>query len=219
MDHGFWQERWQRGEIGFHQARVNGLLSRLWPRLALPKESTVFVPLAGKSQDMAWLASEGHSVAGVELSEIAVSDFFKESGLTPERTSDGRFEISAAGRFKLYRGDFFDLTAEDLKDVAAVYDRAALIALPPAIRQRYAGAFARILPPDAVIFLISIEYPEGALSGAPFSVPQSEIEQLYGDAFDLEILERRDGLTHSENLKKRGVTWLEETAYRLKRRT
>ncbi len=218
MDRSFWQERWQRGEIGFHQARVNGLLSRLWPKLALPKDSTVFVPLAGKSQDMAWLASEGHSVIGVELSEIAVRDFFEESGLAPEVTSDGRFEISTVGPFKLYCGDFFNLTAEDLKDVTAVYDRAALIALPPEIRRRYAEALARVLPRDAVIFLISIEYPDGVLSGVPFSVSQAEIEKLYGSAFDLEILERRDGLTHSENLKKRGVTWLEETAYLLRRR-
>ncbi len=176
------------------------------------------MPLAGKSQDMGWLAGEGHPVIGVELSEIAVRDFFQESGSTPEVTSDGRFEISAAGPFKLYRGDFFELTAENLKDVAAVYDRAALIALPPEIRRRYAEALAHILPLEAVIFLIAIEYPDGALSGVPFSVPQSEIEEIYGGAFYLEILERRDGLTHSEGLKKRGVTQLEETAYLLRRR-
>lgn len=218
MEKTFWQERWQRGEIGFHQARANTLLTRFWPTLNLAPPSMVFVPLCGKSQDMAWLADQGHQVIGVELSEIAVHDYFKESGLTPEVATDGPFEVSSAGPFKIYCGDLFDLTAEQLKDVAAVYDRAALIALPPDVRLRYADAFARLLPRDAVIFVISIDYPEGALSGAPFSVPQSEIQRLYGGAFEIQILERRDGITQAENLKKRGVTQLEETVYLLRRR-
>ena len=68
----FWIERWQNGEIGFHQQAGNDLLPKHWPSLQAPSRSTVFVPLCGKSFDMVWLASQGHHVVGVELSPLAV---------------------------------------------------------------------------------------------------------------------------------------------------
>lgn len=219
MDKAFWHERWQRREIGFHQQRIHALLSRFWPQLGLPQGSAVFVPLAGKSRDMAWLATQGHRIIGVELSDVAVREFFEEAGLVPDRSSAGTFEIFSAGPFALYCGDFFELTADDLKDVVAVYDRAALIALPPQMRAAYAEALARILPREAIIFLIAIDYPEGEITGPPFAVPSDEVLRLYGDNFEIEVLESRDGLADSDNLKKRGVTRLAETAYLLRRRS
>ncbi|RUP08519.1 thiopurine S-methyltransferase [Hyphomicrobium sp.] len=219
MDKAFWHERWQRREIGFHQQRIHALLSRFWPQLGLPQGSAVFVPLAGKSRDMAWLATQGHRVIGVELSDVAVREFFEEAGLVPDRSSAGVFEIFSAGPFALYCGDFFELTADDLKDVVAVYDRAALIALPPQMRAAYAEALARILPRAAIIFLIAIDYPEGEITGPPFAVPSDEVLRLYGDNFEIEVLESRDGLADSDNLKKRGVTRLAETVYLLRRRS
>ena len=59
MDPSFWLERWQRNEIGFHNTAPHRGLQRWWPRLALPPGSRVFVPLAGKSLDMIWLAAQG----------------------------------------------------------------------------------------------------------------------------------------------------------------
>lgn len=218
MDKAFWLERWQRRDIGFHQLQIHEQLKRFWPSLNLEPESTVFVPLAGKSRDMVWLATQGHRVIGVELSDIAVREFFEEGGETPKRISAGQFEISSAGPFSIYCGDFFELPAEALKDVAAVYERAALIALPPGMRAYYAETLVRIVPRDAVIFLISVDYPEHEITGPPFSVARSEIDRLFGSAFEIEVLEARDGLAASDNLRKRGVTRLEETAYLLRRR-
>lgn len=219
MDKAFWHERWQRREIGFHQQRIHALLQRYWPKLGLPQGSAVFVPLAGKSRDMGWLATQGHHVIGVELSDVAVREFFDEGALVANRSSAGAFEIFSAGPFKLYCGDFFELTGDVLKDVVAVYDRAALIALPPQMRAAYAETLARILPREAIIFLIAIDYPEGEITGPPFSVSPDEVLRLYGDWFEIEVLESRDGLADSDNLKKRGVTRLEETAYLLRRRS
>lgn len=218
MDKAFWQERWQRHDIGFHQPHVHEQLKHLWPILKFPQGSEVFVPLAGKSRDMTWLADQGHVIIGVELSDIAVAEFFEEAELLPERTSAGAFDIFSAGPFRLYCGDFFDMPAAALSGVRAVYDRAALIALPPPLRVRYAETLSRILPRDANIFLISIEYPEHEIAGPPFSVPQQEIEKLFGAYYSIDILESRDGLAASDNLRKRGITRLEETAYVLRRR-
>ena len=217
MDRDFWEQRWQQRDIGFHQPHVHEQLKKLWPPLNLPRGSAVFVPMAGKSRDMIWLATQGHRIIGVELSDIAVREFFTEGRQTPARTSVVNFEISSAGPFSLYCGDFFDMRAEALSDVAAVYDRAALIALPATLRKRYAETLARILPRDAIIFLIGLDYPEHEISGPPFSVARQEIEQLFGETFDVAVLEARDGLAASPNLQKRGVTRLQETSYLLRR--
>ncbi len=66
----FWLERWQNHEIGFHMPQVQPALGKHWPRLNVAKGATVFVPLCGKSLDMAWLADEGYRVIGAELSEM-----------------------------------------------------------------------------------------------------------------------------------------------------
>ena len=218
MDHGFWEDRWRRGEIGFHQPHIHAQLQKFWPALGLPKGSTIFVPLSGKTRDMVWLAEQGHKVIGAELSERAVRDFFEESGLSPTITASGPFRIFKAGAFTIYQGDFFALAADALGDVAACYDRAALIALPSSMRPKYAEKLTNVLPLDAPILAITIEYPEGEIQGPPFSVIGEEVRALYGDKFEIEILEERDGLAESDNLKKRGVTKLEEIAYLLRRR-
>lgn len=217
MEHSFWEERWQRGEIGFHQPHIHAQLQQFWPGLSLPKGSIVFVPLSGKTRDMVWLAEQGHKVIGAELSELAVRDFFKDCGLTPAVAPSGPFHVFEAGPYTIYQGDFFALPADALRGVAVCYDRAAMIALPPEMRPQYAEKLASVLPLEAAIFVISIEYPEGEIKGPPFAVAQDEVHALYGKLYDIDVLEVRDGLAASDNLKKRGVTRLEEVAYLLRR--
>ena len=48
MDAAFWHQRWQAGQIGFHQDAPTPLLLRHWPTLQVPAGGKVFVPLAGK---------------------------------------------------------------------------------------------------------------------------------------------------------------------------
>jgi thiopurine S-methyltransferase len=218
MDKAFWQERWQRGDTAFHQPHIHDQLKRLWPAAEVEKGSTVFVPLAGKSRDMVWLADQGHKIIGVELSEIAVADFFAEQALTPERKNAGRFEISMRDPYTLLRGDIFDLDASTLQDVAAVYDRAALVAFPPDLQPKYAAKLMEVVPPQAKIFLVSLDYPKDEIPGPPFATSRDDVHVLFGAAFSIELLESRDGLVASDNLQKRGVTRLDETAYLLRRR-
>ena len=129
-----WQQCWRDHEIGFHQAAVNPLLIRYWPALGLAASDKVFVPLCGKSRDLLWLHQQGHEVIGVELSPIAARAFFKESRLQPVRHKLGAFTRWSNGRLAIHCGDFFALTAADLGDVKAIYDRASLTALPEVLR-------------------------------------------------------------------------------------
>jgi thiopurine S-methyltransferase len=218
MEQDFWEQRWARCEIGFHQSQVHALLQKFWPTLELAKGSKVFVPLCGKSRDMVWLAAQGHDVIGSELSELAVRDFFAESGLVPTVSREGAFQVFRGGRYTIHQGDFFALSSACLHGTVACYDRAAMIALPPEMRSRYAEKLTSILPAEAAIFAIAIEYPDGEIQGPPFSVPRDEVQALYCEHFDIAILEARDGLSTSDNLKRRGVTRLEEIAYLMRRR-
>lgn len=217
MEATFWHERWREGRIGFHQADVNGLLKRHWQSLDLAKDSCVFVPLCGKSLDMLWLADQGYQVLGIEINESAVIDFFKESHLSPEIRRDERFIHYHAGPFTLLVGDAFDLSTADLQHCAAVYDRAALIALPPNMRAPYLEQLYSQLPTGCRGLVITLEYPEGEKQGPPFSVERSELDTHLTKHWTLQELERVDILARETSFQEEGITRLETTAYRIDR--
>jgi thiopurine S-methyltransferase len=216
MDADFWLERWEMGQTRFNQAAPNRLLTETWPRLALRPGCVVFVPLCGKSVDMVWLAERGHSVIGVELSEIAVTEFFAENGLVPDVREDGRSKVFTAGDYQLWCGDIFDMAADALTAVEAVYDRASLVALPPALRRRYATHLAAILPSAVTALVVAFEYDQAEMDGPPFAVTREQIADLFA-GFDLRPLADDDGLDPNGDLAARGLTRLRETAVELRR--
>ena len=211
MDHSFWLERWRRNEIGFHMEERHTFLHRYYHRLHVGPE-VVFVPLCGKSPDLLWLRQQGARVLGVELSEIAVSDFFRENNLEVKIDVSADFRRFHSERITLLCGDFFALGIEDLDGVRAVYDRGALVALPTAMRREYADHLGRILPSDSRILLVSYDYAQEEVAGPPFSVPATEIEALFGKYFSIEILEAQDALPTHNALRQRGVSSLTEFA-------
>lgn len=172
--------RWSNQEIGFHQAEVDPWLRKLWPELGLPPGSGVFVPLCGKSLDVAWLAQQGHSVIGVELAEPAVRALLDEAGLPAHAQRLLHLLRFESGPITLYCGDYIDLNVLHLPGVAAVYDRAALIALPPRMRAVYVDHLLRIIPDGCQILLLTLEYDQSALDGPPHAVLEPEIQQLFG---------------------------------------
>jgi thiopurine S-methyltransferase len=217
MDADFWQQRWRDGQIGFHQERVTPLLEQHWDALDLPENSKVFVPLAGKSLDMTWLAARGHRVLGVELSELAVQQFFAEHNLTPIICASKFGQHYTSGPIELILGDAFALDAAILSDCAAVHDRAALIALPPAMRQRYANELYARLPIDCRGLLITLEYPQHEKKGPPFSVGENEVRALFDRDWHIELLERRDILAEQPGFVAEGVSALQTGVYRMDR--
>lgn len=210
MHHDFWHERWRNGEIGFHQEEVNPNLLEHWETLAVPDSETVFVPLCGKSTDMVWLRRRGHPVLGVELSRIAVQSFFAENGATPLAGRQGELECLQHDGIHLCCGDFFALRPQDLAGVGAVYDRAALVALPAEMRRRYAAKMAHLLPPGTRMLLVVMDYPQHELEGPPFAVTLDEVRELYGAAADIEVLRSRDTLDENPRFRERGLTRLRE---------
>jgi thiopurine S-methyltransferase len=211
----FWHKRWASNQIGFHLPEVNPHLQRFWPALSLEESARVLVPLCGKSLDLLWLAHQGHEVLGIELSEKAVEDFFNEHQFDPDVSEQGPFKVYRAGSIELWCGDFFELTAGDVADCSGLYDRAALIALPPAMREQYAAHLIRILPKDSLGLLITLDYDQAQMDGPPFAVLDDEVKRLFGDVWALKILEDQDVLGESWKFLEAGVTRLEERVYRV----
>lgn len=215
MDRNFWLERWERNEIGFHQDQVNPYLKEFIGRLNIKAGSAVFVPLCGKSRDMSWLAEQGYQVIGVEISPLAIDAFFQENGLLARREPRGDLVIASAGPYRLFSGDFFALHPKDLDAVAAVYDRASFIALPPEMRSLYAAQMRRLLPAGCRLLLVTLNYPAGQMQGPPFPVDRLEIERLYGALFDIEELKNSDVLAQNPRFAGHGVAELREEVYLL----
>jgi len=217
MEPEFWHKRWSSNQIGFHLPEVNPYLQRFWPQLGLAQGSRVLVPLCGKSLDLLWLAHQGYSVLGVELSEKAATDFFLEHELEPSVSEEGTFKVFRAGDIEIRCGDFFAMSVEDVADCAALYDRAALIALPVAMRERYAAHLQKIMP-ACVGLLITLDYDQDEMPGPPFSVGNDEVLRLLGNVWRLEVLQEQDVLGESWKFLQAGVKRLDERVYRISRR-
>lgn len=216
MENTFWLERWAKHEIGFHQQRVNAYLREYWPRLAVPNDATVFVPLCGKTLDMHWLRENGHRVFGVEIARTACAEFFAEWNVEPDVAQIGKFERWSAQDITLLCGDFFDLQPAGVADVRAVFDRAALIALPESMRHQYVTKLREILPRDAILLLVTADYDQQLMKGPPFAVGTREVRELFA-GWRIDELAEIDVTNAPDNARflQRGLTRLIERVYRI----
>jgi thiopurine S-methyltransferase len=185
MEEGFWHQRWREGAIGFHLGEPNPLLVAHFDKLQLPSGSRIFLPLCGKTTDFSWLLAAGYRVAGAELSRIAIDALFDELGVTPTIEQAGALLRYRAPAIDIFVGNIFDVSASLLEPVDAIYDRAALVALPETMRTRYA-AHLQAISGGAPQLLVSFEYDQRAIDGPPFSIDGDEVARLYAGAYRLE---------------------------------
>jgi thiopurine S-methyltransferase len=204
MNPEYWLKRWRRGQTGWHLPHPNPMLVKYWPALSISQDAKVFVPLCGKSVDMHWLQAQGHEVLGAELSLLAIQQFFDQFGWQAETTHHTRFVAHHAERCTLLEVDFFQLQADDLTGVSAVYDRAALVAFPPVMRPQYIAHLKRIVPVGSKLLLITLESDAvNAEDGPPFSVPEDEVRRLLAPMVQLECVE-------ALQMERKGQKWCEK---------
>ncbi len=173
-----WLARWREGRIGWHEASGSDLLRRYWPNI--DAGSRVLVPLCGKSLDLLWLAEQGHSVTGIELSEIAIVTFFRELELEHQTRTVGQLQYFRCTSLDitLVSGDYFEYQDGGFD---ALYDRGSLVALPPDMRQKYVAHTKSLLKNSALQLLITLEYDQASVSGPPFAVQAEEIFSYWPD--------------------------------------
>ncbi|MDP1658877.1 MAG: thiopurine S-methyltransferase [Methylotenera sp.] len=187
MDASFWHQKWEKNNIAFHENAANPLLVKHFRALSLAEGSRIFVPLCGKTRDIAWLLTHGYRIAGAELSKIAIVQLFTELGIEPKISSVGELEHYSATNIDIFVGDIFDLSGNMLGLVDAIYDRAALVALPLEMRNQYAAHLMQITN-KARQLLICFEYDQSMMSGPPFSISNEEVNQHYVDSYELNLI-------------------------------
>lgn len=218
MEADFWHERWDKNLIGFHLDEVNPALQAFWTELDLPKGSRILVPLCGKSVDLVWLAEQGYEVIGVELSPVAVAAFFDEQGLKADKRLTDRFEIWQSGAITIFCGDFFALAAVDIGVISALYDRAALIAMPANMRADYVRQLKLLLAGPINGLLLTLYYEQGQMEGPPFAVSTDEVRNLLSDTYAVDLRQNLDILAQNGRFRDRGINLLEEHVYLLRSR-
>lgn len=215
MDHAFWHERWQQNQIGFHNKAVNSHLQSFWPILQTAQNRKVFVPLSGKTKDILWLLELGCELVAVELSPLAVQALFAENNLQPEIFQTECFTVNQIDGLRVYCGDFFQLTINELDVCNVVWDRASLVALPVNMREAYADHMQHLLNPGSQILLVAFNYHQTEMQGPPFSVNQQEVQVLYGSWCDVQLLCTEDILDREPHFRDRGLTSMQEQVYLL----
>ena len=203
MNAEFWHNRWQEKRIGFHQPDVNPLLTKYFTQLNLPANSRIFAPLCGKSVDMIWLAKQGFDIVGIELVESAVQAFFIENDISytikphSENSDIKCYQGTLSGQtIALWAADIFTLTSHDIGHVDAVYDRAALIAMPPELRLQYSQQVCS-LSQNSPQLLLTLNYDQNERAGPPFSISPEQIQQYYSAYYQIYQLEEESSILNA----------------------
>ncbi len=209
MEAEFWYRSWEEGKTGFHRKDVHPYLQK-HAGADILQGKRVFVPLCGKTLDLLWFRAHASHVTGVELVEKPVCQFFSEQNLTPTRIASQRYEVE---RLTILNRDIFDLLPEEVGPIDLVYDRAALVAFPLEMRLRYVHQVDKLTPIGAKILLITLEYAP-LLPGPPFSITPEEVEDYYGNGYDIVHIEQQEIPDHPMILKF-GLRFLKEHAFLL----
>ena len=179
MEPAFWAEKWQAGQIGFHQGQPNPLLLEHHHHIA--GDVRVYVPLCGKAVDLVWLRDHGHDVTGSEVVPLAIEQLCSEQRLLVTTTTRGSFRLHITPRLAILEGDALEVDFYATGPIDAVYDRAALVALDPPTRVAYVDSLLRVLRPGGHILLVTFDYDQRKLPGPPWSVSVDDVVALFGE--------------------------------------
>lgn len=193
MQHEFWHQKWQKNEIGFHLNQPHPLLVKYMGCLNISPNSRIFIPLCGKSLDIHWLLTQGYHVVGIDLSPIAIHDLISTLGLSFTEMQSGNLSHFHHPQIDLFVGDFFELTIEQLGQIDAIYDRAALVALPEQMRSQYNQHLIHI-GGHASQLLISFEYDQSIMAGPPFAISTQQLQDYYSSEYDIQLLDSQTEL-------------------------
>lgn len=217
MEISYWKARWQKDKTGWHMNRIYPHLPDFWPGLQLSKGATVLVPLCGKSLDMLWLKNQNYDVIGIEVSEKAAKEFFMDNRLMFEKSSKASFTIYETDNLAIWAGDFFKSKKDYLPGVDAIYDKAALIALPYEQRIKYADKILSLCQSHTQILMNAFEYEQEEMTGPPFAVLRKELDELFGQQFNIELLHEESIFDNLTKFQHRGLSsYLIEKLYHLR---
>jgi len=240
--------------LGWHKEDINPYLlkhintillsSNAGNAYPIPKHN-VFVPLCGKSIDLAYLATHTgiRNVVGIDIVRNAAVEFAdehteftiqevvdkqcKEEDDTNNKKIGKDMQTFKGNKLTILIGDLFQMPTNDRYDI--IYDRASIVAIKPSLRQDYVKLMGTLLQPGGSILLITLDRrkttsDEAKNDGPPFSINEEEIRQLYESQSWVEsvtLLEEVNDLTTDEDAerwKKKGVLELYELVFLIRKK-
>ncbi|CAH0533123.1 Thiopurine S-methyltransferase [Vibrio stylophorae] len=162
---------------------------------------------------MLWLAQHHQRIIGIEISEIAVNAFFAENLLIPtvHRHQNGTKQYTF-DEITILCGDLFE---QQIDRIDAIYDRAALIALPPALRVQYAKRLISMLSEHGKMMLMTVSFPADELQSPPYRVTEAELAELFA-GFQIRHLGREEA-TLEHPRRQQGVSYFHEDVWLIER--
>jgi len=217
---GRWNCKWNyeyEGKPRFHLTTPNPNLVEFYgkdfrPSIDLP----ILLPLCGKTLDLQWLANAGHNcVVGVEGVQQGIEELRDDimnnlqckensSGLiwttAPEEESWFRVDTSSNSKksacVSIVCADFFEISPMTFNSrkpcFGSVYDRGAIVAVPPHSRHEYVDVIDSLLMPGGQILMITVDSRRD--SGPPFPITPGVVEELFSTRdYSIQVLDEHDG--------------------------
>jgi thiopurine S-methyltransferase len=198
----------------------------------------VFVPLCGKTVDLAYLTTLADEVVGVEGIRMALEQFAVEHpqlNITNTKSTSNNsiaaavdgFERWEGDKIKLLKGDYFQLDATKTDgEFDLIFDRGSMVAIEPTMRQAYVDVLGQLLAAGGTILLVVLERhgtEEGMKMGPPYSITETIVREVYeGKEWveSVKLLEQSDQLETKPEDRARfpELDHLFETVYEIKRK-
>ena len=206
----FWLDIWQKNQTRFHQENFNRHLTKFITDLKLAKKTKTLVPLCGKTLDLLFLKSLDLDITGIEISHLAIKQFFLENNLKIERQHNNIYQYDE--NLKIICTDFFSY--QNNQKFSFVYDRASLIALSKEDRKKYVNVLKSILEKNAKILIIILEYTSTKDIAPPYSVSTNDFYELFSSDFTIKLLCEKK--IEQKNIKIKEINTMTERVYLLK---
>ena len=194
----FWSETfWSTGNLPWHLKEPNEFLVRHLDKLLngrKPQDITILVPLCGKSIDLLFLKNQGLNIIGVEGNRLPINEFSRESGISFKQTTAAGVIVheSEDAKLKIIQADFLTLNIPELEgNIDCVWDRAALNAIQVDHRDLYFQTMQRYLKASFRYLLSAYEYDASKGIGPPYSLPYSDVCQMFQDNAQIQKLEEK----------------------------
>ena len=174
-----WRSAWRAQQTPWVNPKSDLFLRAELRRLKPWRSGSVLIPLAGNSPAVRLLYDLGMNVTAVEYVPEAVRALLHEQfpGIRIQRQKTRDATVFFGRRLSVRQGDFFKLPPELCFDL--VYDRAAIVAIPPRRRRPYANILTRATRPGGALFAVGYEFIGGRRRGPPYSLSRAELLTLF----------------------------------------
>ncbi|KAJ8302290.1 hypothetical protein KUTeg_021277 [Tegillarca granosa] len=194
-----WKAAWENGKAVWQVHHVNVALKRNIHRLKIENsgDPKILLPLCGKTRDIKWLWEQGFTVVGVEVSEIAIKDFFAENDIKYEvsqikgcpgvlyRSTDDRIllRVSSNTSGTEEHSQLF-LNQKGGNNFVAYHDINHT-------RYKYASAISELMSDNCKMLLETLEKNIDVDPGQPpFDFQEPEMRQHFNQQFELEQIDQ-----------------------------